>query len=142
MPHYKQVRTLVKIGYFSYDQNIQVDGRINRYKSITGITQNDATDAISEAQAAKAAKELKEYRVVKTYFIIPETSSSDAAKCYEAAYDTLNKYSKFYEDVMQQLYMNTTTYNLTEYLLTNDNASTSDDTSALEIMQKVVRRRS
>ncbi len=32
---YKNVRTLIKIGYFTYDENTQVNGRVNRLNSIT-----------------------------------------------------------------------------------------------------------
>jgi hypothetical protein len=32
--NFKNVRTLMKFGFFSYEENVQIDGRINRIRSI------------------------------------------------------------------------------------------------------------
>jgi hypothetical protein len=53
---YKNVRTLIKIGYFTYDENTQVNGRVNRLNSIT-------------------IKDNKEFEEVTIYFLLPVPKS-------------------------------------------------------------------
>ena len=98
---FKNVRSLIKFGVFTYEENIQMDGRINRINAIEE-TKLDALETLDRDTA----------RTINIYFLLPrwdatQVVSSERSKnlinCYEISYAYLQSYVTYYNDLFRFL---------------------------------------
>jgi len=97
---YKNVRVLIKMGFFNYAENTQINGRINRIKSISH-------ESLSPEEMQKANE-------VKMYFMIPSTDTWDGQlfktpervdriNCYMESFRLLVTQQRYYNEFMMFL---------------------------------------
>ena len=102
---YKNVRVLIKIGFFNYAENTQINGRINRIHSIAHPSLQNVTE--EERNLANQ---------VKMYFIVPTFNSrsklltndywrkkEDQLNCYIESYKMLMTQQRYYNEFMMFL---------------------------------------
>ena len=133
---FKNVRTLLKFGFFTKDENIQVDGRINRIGSITSSglerkTENDE-DLVYQAKDVSIRFILPRLRPdderfgldgelpLEEYAAKIKEGSRAKVNCYFTAYSYLRRYVQNYELLINELHDHTMTGRLIQARLVDE----------------------